>query len=309
MGPLSADTPLFLIVRANAAADAPQALRAAVEDAGAAFAFEPVRGLDDMPRAINHALDAGYATIVVAGSDAAFSRAADVLLGAGAASDVTLGLIPAGRSRDLAASLGIGTLAVATDTALHGVLRPFDAGRATTGDGAAVTHFVVAAAAGWIPPAAGAFPSSARGAPGAMGRLVAAAVRLARSPGRSFTLSVDGRERDGRYSAVSMHNLPRWQSGLMAAPGASPRDGLLDVLRWDADGRRGLLRTVRGQLEGGSHLADGGIERSPGRLIEVSSPRQTRLLADGRDAGCLPALVEVLPGALRILTPRNLPAD
>ncbi len=306
MEPLSAGPPLFLIVRANAAANAPQALLAAVEGAGVPFVFEPVSGLDDMARAMNDALDAGYSTIAVAGSDAAFSRAADVLL-ASDVRDVTLGIVPAGRSHDIAASLGITSLASAVDAILSGAAVAFDAARATTGNGSAPTHFVVAAAAGWIPPGAGSLPASVRRLADGASRMATAAARLARSPVRSFTLSVDGRERDGRYSAISMHNLARWQSGLVAAPGASPRDGLPDVLRWGAQGRRDILRTLRGQMTGGQ-LSQDEVGRSPGRLVELSSPRATTLFADGRAAGPLPARIEVLPGALRVLTPRNLPA-
>lgn len=300
--------PLYLIVRSNAATHAPEPLREAVEAAGERFAFEPVRGLDEMPRAVGRALDAGYSTLAITGPDAAFSRAADAVLASGAGGDVTLGIVPAGRSHDIAATLGIGSLTTAVDAILSGSVTTIDAARATTGDGTVVTHFVVAAAAGWAPPADGIIrPAPRRLATGA-NRVAAAAMRLARSPARSFTLSIDGRERDGRYSAISMHNLARWQSGLLAAPGASPRDGLLDVLRWRAQSRRELLRTVRAQIDGTREHSDDDIERSPGRLVELSSPRTTTLLADGRDAGRLPARIEVLPGALRVLVPRNIPA-
>jgi diacylglycerol kinase (ATP) len=296
-------SPLFLVVRPNDARHAPRSLRAAVEAAGVPFAFEPVRGLLDLPRAIDDALAAGHADLAIAGSDAAFSRAADVLLARGAAREVRLAVIPAGLSRDIAVSLGITSLSAAVAAALRVRPRPLDAGRVHAGDGAAASHLVVAAGAGWLPPPASEVAAPLRRLSRDRGRIITAALRLAKSPSRSFTLSIDALEHDGRYSAVSIHNLPRWQGGLVAAPGASPSDGLLDVLRWGVSSRRGLLKAIRGQAEGGHHVVHEGIERSPGRVIELSSPRPTTLFADGRPVGPLPARIESLAGALTVLAP------
>jgi diacylglycerol kinase (ATP) len=296
--------PLFLIVRSSGGpGHAPRALREAVEEAGIAFAFAPVRGLDGISSAIDDALEAGYERLIIAGPDSAVSRTADALLVAGLAPDVTLGVIPAGLSRDIAASLGVTSLQAAVAAAVSGSARKLDVGRASTGDDGAVTHFLTAAAAGWMPPSKVSVPAPLRNLPADAGWLATAAMRLQRSPARSFTLTVDGIEHDGRYAAVSMHNIPRWQGGLLAAPGASPTDALLDVLRWDDIGRAGLLRALRGQLRNGVHLRADSIARSPGRVIEVSSPRPTMLIADGRPAGNLPAKIDILPGALRFLTP------
>lgn len=296
-------SPLFLVVRSSAAVHAPRALRDAVEAAGVPLAFEPVAGLGALPQAIERAIEAGHSTLIVAGSDAAFSLAADTLVRAGTSGTVALGIVPAGASRDVATSLGITSVTVAVQVALGGVTRPLDAGRATTADSADVTHFVVAAAAGWIPPAPGDVRAALRALPAQTGRMAAAWKRLVKAPTRSFTLSVDGAEMDGRYNAVSVHNLARWQGGLTGAPGASPGDGLLDVIRWEANGRRDVARSLRAQMDGSGHLADGAASRSPGRVVEVSSPHKVTLVADGRPVGQLPARIEVLPGALRVLSP------
>jgi diacylglycerol kinase (ATP) len=297
-------SPFFLVVRPRSARPKPPAaLREAVEAAGADFAFEVVAGVDRVAPAMSRALDAGHRRVIVVGPDAAVSQAANVVLSLKDVPDVVLGVVPAGLSRDVAASLGIGSLAAAISAALNGPARRFDAGRIVPEDPAAVSHFVVAASAGWLPPAKGSVPALLRRLPGQSGRLLAGAANLERSSVRTFTLTVDGIEHDGRYRGVSVHNTPRWQSGLLAAPGASQEDGLLDVLRWRDAGRVLLLRNFRAQMLVGAHVPGDAIERSPGRVVELSSPKRTAIFADGRPAGSLPARIEVLPRALSMLVP------
>lgn len=296
--------PLFVVVRtASGPADPPGALREAVEAAGERFAFEPARGIGGIAAAVERGLEAGYRRFIVVGSDAAVSRAADVLLSAGGVDGWELGVVPAGPAHDIATALGISSVGAAVAAAVSGETRLLDVGRVTLGSMPQARHFVVAAAAGWMPPARNRIPRLLRGLPGDAGLMAGAAAQLARSPARSFTLTVDGTEHDGRYAAVSVHNLSHWQGGLLAAPGASPEDALLDVLQW-RDGRRmTLLRGVRGQAAGDSPGADGAIGRCPGRIIEVSSPRATQLVADGSVFGPLPARVEVVPRALPFIVP------
>jgi diacylglycerol kinase family enzyme len=128
-------------------------------------------------------------------------------------------------------------------------------------------------------------------------------VKMVGPMGRSFTLSIDGQEFDGRYNTISVHNMELWGGDLVAAPGAAPDDGLFDVIRWGDLGRREVLRAVDGQRKGGTHLEMEGLDRHPARVVELSSPKATRLDLDGEMGGYLPARIEMVPGVLRFAAP------
>jgi diacylglycerol kinase (ATP) len=119
--------------------------------------------------------------------------------------------------------------------------------------------------------------------------------------GRQFTLSIDGNQFDQRYNSVSVHNMELWGGDLVAAPGASPDDGILDVIRWGDLGRRAVMKAVDGQRKGGTHVDMEGIFRHPAKVVELSSPKRTLLDLDGELGGYLPARIEVMPKALRFV--------
>lgn len=296
--------PFFLIVRTTLGFLGPQQqIRKAVEDAGSAFFFEPVQGTAAMGAAVRRALAAGRERFVVVGDDLAVSEAANALLASGSTEGRSLGVAPTGPTDTIAATLGIATLEAGVAAALAGHTRVLDAGKATWGEPEQSAYFVIAAAAGWDPPDRADVPPVLRKLPYEVGTAALAASRLVRSPGRTFTLSVDGNEHDGRYAAVSIHNTARWRDELLVAPGASPDDALLDVLQWKDRRRFGLLTGFLRQVRNRNRPAGGIAERCPGRLVELSSPRATALVLDGKPVGTLPARIEVVPRALSFLAP------
>jgi diacylglycerol kinase (ATP) len=88
------------------------------------------------------------------------------------------------------------------------------------------------------------------------------------------------------------------------APLADPCDGLLDVI---VVGDVNLLENARGlaKIRAGTHLEAGNTKWSLRRAerVEVSSPAPVRLDVDGEQPGYLPAVFEVVPGALDLLVP------
>lgn len=126
---------------------------------------------------------------------------------------------------------------------------------------------------------------------------------MLRPMGRQFTLTIDGNRFDGRYNSVSAHNMELWGGDLVAAPGASPDDGILDVIRWGDLGRRTVVKVLDAQRKGGAHLDMDGVDRHPARTLELSSPKRSALDLDGEHGGYLPAKVEIVPGALRFVCP------
>lgn len=252
------------------------------------------------------AIEAGRDYLVACGGDGTVHEIAGAILHAGEGERVRLGTVPMGTGKDVAKCLDIPRGMSAIRCIAGGHERRVDAGRVTAraADGSdEVRYFLLEASAGWVPETSRAMPSWLKRLGDTAPALLVTAARLPRIRGRQFTLTVDGQAFDGRYNTISVHNMERWGGDLVAAPGAEPDDGLLDVVRWGDLGRAAALKAIKGQREGGSHIDMEGIDRHPARSIECSSPRPTQMDLDGEPGGFLPARIEVVPRALRFVVP------
>jgi len=118
---------------------------------------------------------------------------------------------------------------------------------------------------------------------------------------------IDGREtRELVAQAVTVANCQYYGSGMRVAPRAIPDDGLFDVLISGAFGKLEGLSGLR-KIYAGAHLDDpklaSKLEFFRATRVEVSSPVPVLVQLDGEVVGELPALFELLPKALRFLTP------
>lgn len=118
---------------------------------------------------------------------------------------------------------------------------------------------------------------------------------------------VDGRlTRELTAQAVTVANCRYYGGGMMIAPMAVPDDGLLDVL---ITGAIGKLESLSGlsKIYSGAHVDDPKLKRwfehFQARRVEVDSPVPVLVQLDGEIVGSLPATFEVVPGAIRIMTP------
>ncbi|MGE3073321.1 MAG: diacylglycerol kinase family protein [Dehalococcoidia bacterium] len=252
------------------------------------------------------AVAAGRKFLVACGGDGTVYEVANGILGRGAGKTVRLGTIGLGTGKDVAKSLGIARGSLALKAIVEGKERPVDVGKVTSRgeDGNdQVRYFLLEASAGWVPEISQSTPRWLKRLGDTAPYLVMTGVKMVGRMGRQFTLSIDGTTFDGRYNSVSVHNMELWGGDLVAAPGAAPDDGLLDVIRWGDMGRRTVLKAVDGQRKGGTHLDIQGIDRHPAKVVELSSPKRTLLDLDGEHGGYLPAKIEVIPGALRFVAP------
>ncbi len=101
---------------------------------------------------------------------------------------------------------------------------------------------------------------------------------------------------------VLAFNLPRYGLGLPIAPRARPDDGLLDLYAFQAVGFGGLLRSVRAVLAG-RHHGRRDVQYRRVRRVRWTARAAVPLQTDGDPAGCLPAEIEVMPAAFRLLVP------
>jgi diacylglycerol kinase (ATP) len=121
---------------------------------------------------------------------------------------------------------------------------------------------------------------------------------------RPMRVVVDGEARELIAQQVVVANGQYFGGGMRVAPHARPDDGLLDVviagdLSW-WDNLRALA-----EVRQGTHLdpPEQKIAFTRARRIEVSSPEPVRVDADGEQPGSLPAVFEVVPGALEVICP------
>lgn len=252
------------------------------------------------------AIEAGRLYLVACGGDGTVFEVANGILASGAEKKVKLGTIGLGTGKDVAKVLGMPRGSIALRAIVEGKERKLDVGKVTArgaDGGEQVSYFLLEASAGWVPEISQSTPRWLKRLGDTAPYLIMTAVKMLGPMGRQFTLSIDGNQFDGRYNSISVHNMELWGGDLVAAPGAAPDDGILDVIRWGDLGRRAVIRAVDEQRKGGGHVDMDGIDRHPAKVVELSSPKRTRLDLDGEPGGFLPARIEVVPKALRFVAP------
>ncbi len=216
----------------------------------------------------------------------------------------TLGVVPAGRGNDFARMLGLPDEPGAqARVLLEADARPVDL-LAVTGLGprrlvAGSVYAGVDARAAEIVDRAGWLPRSLQYPYAALRAL--ATYR----PGR-YRVTVDGRAREYDAATVVVANSAYYGKGMRIAPPASVADGVLDVVVIEAASRLALMRSLP-KVYDGAHVHLDEVTLLTGARVEVAGGTGTPVGGDGEPLGTLPALdgapavVEVVPGALRVL--------
>jgi diacylglycerol kinase (ATP) len=115
-----------------------------------------------------------------------------------------------------------------------------------------------------------------------------------RAPGLNFR---------GEIMSVLIGNHPFYGGGFRIAPRARADDGLLDVCLIPAMSKLQLLPWIP-RIYRGTHLAHPRIQYFQTPRIELHSPAPLDLFADGEFMQELPAVVEIVPRALRVIVPQ-----
>ncbi|SEE98759.1 lipid kinase, YegS/Rv2252/BmrU family [Arthrobacter alpinus] len=120
----------------------------------------------------------------------------------------------------------------------------------------------------------------------------------------TFTVSVDGKETSFPGWLVAVGNVGQYGGGLRICPQAKADDGRLDVVSL---GRATILGVAATYLRSyrGSHLGQRNVIFTRGSAVSISASKPLNLYADGEKVATLPALMEVLPRAVKFLVPAN----
>lgn len=122
----------------------------------------------------------------------------------------------------------------------------------------------------------------------------------------SFTLTVDGKQREFPGWLVAVGNVGQYGGGLRICPESMVDDGALDVVSL---GKASILRVAELFVRSyrGKHLRVPGVSSMRGREIRIESGTPLNIYADGEKVGQLPATIGVLPHAVSMLVPEDSP--
>jgi diacylglycerol kinase (ATP) len=251
------------------------------------------------------ALEAGYTTLVAVGGDGTLGEVVNGCLEAPAdlRARAALATWPAGSGCDFARHVGARPdprqLAALLTT---GTIRRLDVGRVSSRDAIgrpAHRYFLNVAAFGLAGDVALAVARHGKRLGGRFSYLVEAARAIARARPRSIELVVDGRrELSVPYHLVVVANTSTFGGGMRVAPEADPADSWLDLVTVGAVSRGQLLRLLA-HARTGDHVGRPGVAIRRARRVEAAGDGVAPLNVDGEPWGTLPAVFEILPGAIR----------
>ena len=267
---------------------------------GASTAHGITAAAGDEVRLTADALERGFRRILAVGGDGTWSNVGNAIIRSGV--DGALGLVPAGTGCDLAKSLGVPARDVArcAQIAADGHSRRIDAGRIEDRYFLNVAGFgfdIAVIEDSW----------TVRYLGGDVLYLYCALRQLHRFPGFAVALSVDGAAPVRREMLMLVvANARAFGGGFKIAPGAALDDGQLDVISF---ANMPLFRrlSIMGRLLRGSHGSAAEVDSRPGRRIDLRFDAPPAYETDGEwhRAASAELTIEAVPGALRVLVPRE----
>ena len=210
-----------------------------------------------------------------------------------------MGIIPAGRCNDFASALGIsGDARGLASVLLEGETRRVDLGRANgryfctvaaTGFDAAVSRFV------------NEMKLPLRGTPAYIYGVLR--VLLAYRP-INVRLTFDDSTVEGPFFLAASANTSSYGGRMRIAPGADPRDGMLDICLVSPLSRVRVLRLLRRVIRG-NHADLPEVRMIRSRRMRIESTSRCEIWADGESVAVTPATIEAVPNALEIVLPQR----
>jgi YegS/Rv2252/BmrU family lipid kinase len=259
-------------------------------------------GLDhhlELTRSLDHARE--LAVAAAAAGELAVAFGGDGLVGAvaGAAarSGGTIGVLPGGRGNDFARMLGIPLDPPAACAVLRtGVARELDLGQ--VGE----QTFIGIASCGFDSDA-NRIANETRIVRGRLVYVYGALRALWAWKPATFAVRLDGGEPLSLTGyTVAAANSGAYGGGMLLAPDASLRDGLLEIVLVSDVPKLHFLRLMP-TLFKGTHVRQAAVQILRAKEVDISAERPFTLYADGDPIAELPVTVRALPGAVRVMVP------
>jgi YegS/Rv2252/BmrU family lipid kinase len=284
--------------------DAGEQLREVVaylEKQGWAVTLRETRGTHDATTYAREAVAVGCDAVLVVGGDGSLGEAANGLAG----SEVALGVLPVGTGNVWARQIGVPlhNPVAAAEAMADGEVRRIDLGRANG------RYFLLWAGIGFDARVTQELETTDRelkrrlGIPAFILRGIVVALSFV---GTRARLEIDGRRVRGRLIMAVISNARLYGAILPIAPEARLDDGLLDVIVFRGSD---FLATTRHFIAAvfGQHLHEHHVSYYPARRVLVRAAKPMPVQADGDPIGATPMEFTVVPRALRVIVPRNVP--
>lgn len=258
---------------------------------------------DDARTTARRAFDAGRG-VVACGGDGTASELAGLAAEAGG----VLAMVPTGAGNDFARHLGLHHHRPLDAVQLleTGRVGAVDLGRAeASGTGA---WFASVANTGFDSEA-NRWANGVRWAGGTTLYVLAVLRTLATYRPHQFRLTVDGATREVEAWLLAVGNARCYAGGMKITPGAELDDGQLDVCVVGPVSRLGFLRSFP-KVFRGTHVSHWSVDMLRGREVGIESLDPSlplELYGSGERVGPLPAHLEAVPAAVRVMVPETAP--
>jgi diacylglycerol kinase (ATP) len=263
--------------------------------------FSESRSSDDLREQAARAAAAGFQYVIALGGDGAFHHLVEGLYGTRAIA----GILPAGNGNDIARTLGIPPDPVrAAEAFLRSSPRTVDIVR-TCVAGKGTAHFVGAGGMGLDAEAAHLANTKFKQWLGVTRYLAGAFSAFFAGTTFELNAEIDGANWSRRALLAVVANAPCYGSGVRIAPDARMNDGWLDVVLVREVPWTRLLEAIPILLTSGD-LRFKEVERFRCRRVKLEADRPVMVHGDGEILGESPAEFEVVPSAIRVMTPQAL---
>lgn len=256
------------------------------------------------------ALKAGTTRIVSVGGDGTLSEVVNGYFdecGRAINSAAAIGLLPSGTGSDFRRSLGLTNRGDWIQRLKSSETRLLDAARAEFQDldGASASRTFINVSSfglgGDVSRLVNRWRDSLPQWIGGRARFAAAAIAaLGRYRNVAVSLSLDAREMKINSNLIVVANGRFAGGGMMLAPHAELDDGLLDVIVTNNASRLDVIRELP-RIQRGAHLNNSKVTEMRAREVTINSDEPMAIDLDGEMVGSTPALLRVLPSAIRFL--------
>lgn len=219
----------------------------------------------------------------------------------------SIGLLPSGTGSDFRRSLAVTSRSSSLRTLIESETRLVDAGRAEFKDlnGADVSRFFINVASFGLGGDVSELVNRWRGSLprwiGGSARFAAAAIAaLGRYKNVAVSLRVDEREMKINSNLIVVANGRFAGGGMMLAPHAEVDDGLFDVIVTDGATRLDVIKELP-RIQRGGHLKNPKVNEMRARKVSIDTEEPMAIDLDGEMVGYTPAMLKVLPSAIRFL--------